>query len=117
MFYEKKSLVQLGQEPGAAVEAPPPKPKEYQKSGGAGGALQLIAMIIEDAKREEAELVLSEQDAQEAYAGFVQETNKCLAACETSISEKTESKSAAEADKAETEAALLAVEAELTSLK
>merc|ERR1719486_110310 len=31
MFYEKKSLVQTGQEPGAAVEAPPPKPKEYHK--------------------------------------------------------------------------------------
>merc|ERR1719335_1259567 len=117
MFYEKKSLVQVGQEPGAAVEAPPPKPKEYHKSAGAGGALQLIAMIIEDAKREEAELVLSEQDAQEAYAGFVQETNNCLAACEKSISEKTEAKSTAESDKAETEAALLAVNAELTSLK
>merc|ERR1719281_2412987 len=102
----ENSELQTGQEPGAAVEAPPPKPKEYNKSASSGGALQLIAMIIEDAKREEAELVLSEQDAQEAYAGFVQETNKCLAACETSISEKTESKSAADA-----------VEAELTSLK
>merc|ERR1719335_696246 len=90
MFYEKKSLVQVSQEPGAAVEAPPPKPKEYHKSAGSGGALQLIAMIIEDAKKEEAELVLSEQDAQEAYAGFVVETNNCLAACEKSISEKTE---------------------------
>merc|ERR1719375_1731970 len=117
MFYEKKSLAQTGQEPGAAVEAPPPKPKEYHKSGGAGSALQLIAMIIEDAKREEAELVLSEQDAQEAYASFVQETNSCLAACETSISEKTEAKSVAESDKAETEASLLTVEQELTSLK
>jgi len=117
MFYEKKSLVQTAQEPGAAVEAPPPKPKEYHKSASSGGALQLIAMIIEDAKREEAELVLSEQDSQEAYAGFVTETNNCLAACETSISEKTEAKSVAESDKAETEAALLAVNQELTSLK
>lgn len=117
-FYSKSEVeLQTGQEPGAAVEAPPPKPKEYHKSGGSGGALQLIAMIIEDAKREEAELVLSEQDSQEAYAGFVQETNSCLAACETSISEKSEAKSAAEADKAETEAGLLAVEQELTSLK
>merc|ERR1719172_547790 len=75
-FYEKKTVeLQTGQEPGAAVEAPPPKPKEYHKSGGAGGALQLIAMIIEDAKR------------------------------------------VAESDKAETEASLLAVEQELTSLK
>merc|ERR1719375_2819458 len=121
MFYEKKSLAQVGvhnhQEPGAAVEAPPPKPKEYHKSAGAGGVMQLIAMIIEDAQKEEAELVLSEQDAQEGYASFVVETNNCLAACEKSISEKTEAKSVAESDKAETEAALLAVEQELTSLK
>merc|ERR1740130_2591730 len=27
MFYEKKSLVQTAREPGAATEAPPPKPK------------------------------------------------------------------------------------------
>merc|ERR1719158_2356770 len=117
MFYEKKSLAQTGQEPGAAVDAPPPKPKEYHKSGGSGGALQLIAMIIEDAKREEAELVLSEQDAQEGYASFVQETNSCLAACDKSIAEKSEAQSLAESDKAETEAAILAVTEELTSLK
>merc|ERR1719482_146820 len=105
-FYAAKEEaveLQTGQEPGAAVEAPPPKPKEYHKSGGAGGALQLIAMIIEDAKKEEAELVLSEQDAQEAYASFVQETNNCLAACDKGIAEKTEAKSIAESDKAETE--------------
>jgi len=117
MFYEKKSLVQTGQEPGAAVEAPPPKPKEYSKQGGAGSALQLIAMIIEDAKKEEAELVLAEQDSQEAYASMVVETNNCIAACQASISEKSEVKSTAEADKAETEAALISVNQELTSLK
>merc|ERR550537_1436389 len=110
-------FVQTGQEPGAAVEAPPPKPKEYNKSAGSGGALQLIAMIIEEAKKEEAELVLSEQDAQEGYASFVQETNSCLAACDKSIAEKSEAQSLAESDKAETEAAILAVTQELTSLK
>jgi predicted RNase H-like nuclease (RuvC/YqgF family) len=110
-------FVQTGQEPGAAVEAPPPKPKEYNKSAGSGGALQLIAMIIEEAKKEEAELVLSEQDAQEGYASFVSETNSCLAACDKSIAEKSEAQSIAESDKAETEAAILAVTQELTSLK
>jgi len=121
MFYEKKSLVQVGvhnhQEPGAAVEAPPPKPKEYQKSAGAGGVMQLIAMIIEDAQREETELVVDEQNSQEAYATFVQETNNCIAAAEKSITEKTEAKSAAESSKSETEASLMAVNQELTNLK
>merc|ERR1719313_1282331 len=126
MFYEKKALVQVAshnhqepgaQEPGAAAPPPPPKPKEYSKSGGAGGVMQLISKIIEDAQSEEAELVVDEQNAQEAYASFVEETNSCLAACQKSITEKEEAKSAADAEKSETEKALLAVEGELKSLK
>jgi len=97
-------------------QAPPPKPKGYEKSGSSGGVMQLIAMIIEDAGREEQDLVMSEQSAQEAYAGFVQETNKCLAACDKSIMEKEEALSTAQGDKAESEAGLMAVTAELTSL-
>merc|ERR1719335_1462490 len=121
MFYEKKALVQVGahsrQEPGAAVAPPPPKPKEYSKSAGAGGVMQIIMKIIEDAERDEQELVHDEQKAQEAYASFVQETNACLAACEQSITEKEEALSAADGAKAETETAQLAVNNELTSLK
>merc|ERR1719327_635746 len=122
MFYEKKTLVQVAshnhqepgaQEPGAAAPPPPPKPKEYSKSGGAGGVMQLISKIIEDAEKEETELVVDEQNAQESYASFVSETNSCLAACEKSIMEKEEAKSAADSDKSETEAALLAVNQEL----
>merc|ERR1719313_1258719 len=75
MFYEKKALVQVAshnhQEPGAAAPPPPPKPKEYSKSGGAGGVMQLISKVIEDAEKEETELVVDEQNAQESYASFV----------------------------------------------
>merc|ERR550537_1285801 len=106
MFYEKKGFLQTGM---GSEQAPPPKPKGYEKSGGAGGVMQLIQMIIEDAGREEQELVMSEQKAQEAYASFVVETNKCLAACEKSISEKEEALSTAQGDKAETEAGIMAV--------
>jgi len=115
-FYEKKSLVQVGAHNHQA-EDPPPSPKAYEKSGGAGGVMQLIAKIIEDAEKEEAELVVDEQNAQEGYASFVQETNSCMAACQQSITEKEEALSASDAAKAETETALLAVNAELTSLK
>merc|ERR1719281_2022695 len=113
MFYEKKGFVQTGVD-----TEPPPKPKNnYEKSGGAGGVMQLIQMIIEDAGREEQELVMTEQDAQEAYATLVTETNSCMAACEKSIMEKEEALSADNGDKAETEAAISAVTQELQSLK
>merc|ERR1719213_1076318 len=120
MFYDKSAFVQVGlhshQEPGAPAPPPPPKSKEYRKSAGAGGVMQLIMKIVEDAELEETELVHDEQKAQEAYASFVQETNSCMDACQKSITEKEEALSAAEADKSETEAALLAVNEELAKL-
>jgi len=126
MFYgEKKQeqtqavLAQVAahQEPGAAVAPPPPKSEDYSKSAGSGGVTQLLNMIIEDAQRDEQELTMDEQKAQEAYAGFVVETNSCMAACEKSMTEKEEEKSTAQGDKSETEAALSQVNAELVSLK
>merc|ERR1719387_777735 len=118
-FYAPK-FVQVSvhrQEPGAPVQAPPPKPKAYEKSAGAGGVMQVIAMIIEDAEKEEVELLHDEQKAQEAYASFVVETNSCIAACEDGITQKSEALSVADADLSETNAALLANEQELTKLK
>merc|ERR1719428_2142206 len=120
MFYEKKGLVQIGAHNHAGdenVQAPPPKPKAYEKSAGAGGVMQLIMKIIEDAEREEVELVHDEQKAQEAYASFVQETNSCIAACEKSVMENEEFLATANADLAETEAALLATNEELKKLE
>jgi len=114
MFYEKKGFVQTGVD---TEQAPPPKPKGYEKSGGAGGVMQLIQMIIEDAGREEQELVMSEQKAQEAYAKFVQEIKSCIDACDKSIMEKEETLSTDQGDKAEHEAGIMAVTQELTSLK
>merc|ERR1719247_3456898 len=60
---------------------------------------------------------MSEQKAQEAYATMVTETNSCLAACDKSIMEKEEALSATNGDKAESEAAIMAVTQELQSLK
>merc|ERR1719335_1631394 len=118
MFYEKKGFVQVGVHNQEAEEqAPPPKPKGYEKSGGAGGVMQVIAMIIQAAEEEEQELVHDEQKAQEGYASFVSETGSCVATCETGIAEKSEALSVADADKEETESALLANGEELTKLK
>merc|ERR1719293_609854 len=49
-------------QPGTAVSPKPPAAKEYQKSAGAGGVIQLIEkIIIKDATSAEAEIVLEEQ--------------------------------------------------------
>merc|ERR1712147_207181 len=111
-FYEKKGFIQTHSE-----QAPPPKPKaNVEKSGGAGGVMQMIQMIIEDAEREEQELIMTENKAQEAYATFIKETNNCLAAAEQGITEKEEALSCFNGDKAEEEAAIMAVTQELQSL-
>jgi len=87
--------------PGAAASAPPPKPKAYEKSGGAGGVMQLLTMIIEEATRAEQELQSDENQAQKMYGEFVTATKTSIEADRSSIAEK-------EKQLAETESALSA---------
>merc|ERR1719316_1751963 len=88
-FYAKKeALLQLNrkrQEPGAAAPPPPPSGKAYEKSGGAGGVLQMIAKIIEDAEKAVTEATTAENDNQSAYAEMVANTNSALEALSTQI--------------------------------
>jgi chromosome segregation ATPase len=120
-FYAKKeALLQLKgkrQEPGAAAPPPPPSGKAYQKSGGAGGVLQLIAQIIEEAERAETEAVTSENQYQQAYAEMVSNTNAALDALATEITEKTIAESEAKASKEVAEKDLMAAQAEKTGLE
>merc|ERR1719359_632013 len=71
-FYTPGALVQINahQTPGAAMAPPPPKPKAYEKSAGAGGVLQLLAKIISDAESEEKELEIDENNSQRIYSEF-----------------------------------------------
>merc|ERR1719456_1434901 len=108
--------VKAHQEPGAAVEAPPPSGKPYQKSGGGGGIMQMIQMIIEDAKRAEEEAVVDEQAAQTAYASFVTETNAVLEQAQKDIVDKSAAKAQAEGDHEETSEALKQTKADLEGL-
>merc|ERR1719238_1251911 len=105
-FYAPKegtlAQIKAHQEPGAAVEAPPPSGKPYQKSGGGGGIMQMIQMIIEDAKRAEEEAVIDEQAAQTAYASFVTETNAVLEQAQKDVVNKSMAKAQAEGDLEET---------------
>merc|ERR1719161_2219761 len=117
MFYNEKSLVQREKrEPGVAVAPPPPKPKEYRKAENAGGVMQLLAMVIEDAERTEVALVADEQHSQENYAVLAQDANDSILASRAAVAEKTKVLSETQGALSETEAALLANAAELTKL-
>jgi len=114
-FYgNKASLVEVHAHNAAAP--PPPKPKNYEKSGMSGGILQLIAEIIADAERTEAEIKAGEQRAQEEYGTFVQSTTESIEADRVAIEEAQKQSASAAGDKSETEEAQLANDGELTKL-
>jgi chromosome segregation ATPase len=99
-----------------AVEPPPPKPKDYEKSASSGGVLQLLDMIIEDAGRTEAELQVSEQKAQEEYAAYAAATTESIETDREAISEKEKQSATSEGEKSETEEAQLANQLSLDKL-
>jgi chromosome segregation ATPase len=100
------------------IPAPPPKPSStgYSKNAGAGGVMTLIQMIIEDAKRTEAELSSTEQKAQEDYGSFVSGATASIEADRKSIEQKTAEVAEAKGEKSETEASQLANDEELATL-
>jgi hypothetical protein len=118
-FYTPKSAalveVHTHEDP---VGPPPPKPSSvgYEKSGGAGGVLQLISKIISDAEATEAELKMTEEQSQQEYAAFVDATGKSIEADRASISEKEKQVAQTESEKSYTEEAQLANDAEVQKL-
>jgi hypothetical protein len=118
-FYEPKaSFAQVH----AHTQAnPPPKPSGpeavgYKKSGTSGGVMQLLGMIIADAKRTEDEMRADEQQAQKDYAETVATTTASIEADRVSISQKEEQVASAESEKSETEESQLANGASLSEL-
>ena len=77
----------------------------------------MIEMIIEEAERNAEEAIADEQQAQSAYASFVEETNKTLDLAEKDINAKTEAKAKADADLEATNGDLKNTNADLMSLK
>lgn len=90
------------------MSAPPASPKDYHKSAGAGGVLQLMAMIIKDAEVAEQELSQNEQKSQADYAEFVAGATGSIQADRASIEQKQTQTEEAKAKKSETEQSLLA---------
>merc|ERR1719421_822523 len=111
-FYNKKALMQLRQ----GVAPPPPKPKDYHKSGGAGGVMQLLSMVIEEAEAGEAALVVDEKHAQESYATFVTDAKASIEANRAAVAEKETVLAETKGLLSETEEALLANAKELAEL-
>jgi len=116
-FYEKGSLVQTGsRQPGQAIGEEPQKAAAYEKSGGAGGVLQLLDKVASDAQREESELITSENFAQEDYMSLVQDTNEAITRNEGALVEKTKIMEQSVAAKSETDGSILANGEELKKL-
>merc|ERR1719428_471758 len=73
-------------------------------------------MIIEDAGREEDEMHMSEQKAQQDYAEYVAATTASIQADREAIAEKNKQAASTKAEKSETEESQLANQASLDKL-
>merc|ERR1719263_1033826 len=117
-FYGKAELMQVRmhrQEPGAAAPPPPPTPKAYAKRP-AGGVLGMIKMIVKDAEKTEQEMEASENQAQADYVNLIAETSASIDANNEAIETKEAALASTEGEKAETQEAQLANEAQLKEL-
>merc|ERR1719271_1860462 len=107
-FYGKQTLIQMGQEPGAAVPPPPPAMSEMKPNQGSGGVMMLIQNIIEEAHEMEVDALSAEADAQAGYEEFIKNSNAAIATAKKQITEKTDSRSDTEATKVGAEGDLAA---------
>jgi hypothetical protein len=115
-FYKKKALIQAQQEPGAAAPPPPAPMAEYKKSSGAGGVMQLIQNVIEEAQQGEAEAIKDEGDSQAAYEEFIKNSNSAIATATQMISTKSGDKAETEATKVQAEGDRMAATADAEQL-
>lgn len=117
-FYAKPALVAVTAHTQQDQDAPPPPPKPagYEKRGGAGGVLQLIATVISDAEATEIVLKADEQQAQSEYAAFVAATTNSIEADRASTLEKEKQVASASSEKSYAEEAQLANKAEVEKL-
>lgn len=117
-FYAPKGAALVAVKAHTSQEAgpEPEKPAGYEKRAGAGGVLQLLSKVISDAEATEAVLKADEQQAQQEYAAFVSATTTSIEADREAITEKQKQVASASSEKAYTEEAQLANEAEVGKL-
>jgi len=113
-FYTPGALVQIQAHGGVAP--PPPKPKAFEKSAGAGGVLQLLGQIISEAEQEGKVLVLDENEQQKMYGEFVASSTTSIEADRNSIAEKEKHSAESSGELSKTEESQLANQEMLDSL-
>merc|ERR1712050_585004 len=118
-FYQTKggALLQEEKQPGRAVAPPQPKGKDYSKSGGAGGVIQLLMKVIEESEVASQQLEMDEQQAQKLYSEFVAATTAAIEANRADNEEKTARLAETNAAKSDTEEQQLANDAQLAKLQ
>jgi hypothetical protein len=84
----------LSQEPNKTM----PASKGYEKSGGAGGVIQVMEKIITDASSAEAAMIKEEQYAQRDYETLVKSASSSIDSNNVAITEKTKLAEEAKAD-------------------
>jgi len=111
-FYKKAkggALVQAAQEP-------PVKFGKMKSNAGASPVMGMIAQIVEDSKKTEADAISTEREAQSDYETFVKDSNDLIAALTESVMEKTKSISSSKAESEDAKADHTATTGELEML-
>merc|ERR1719329_824744 len=100
-FYAPKMLLQRSAriQKHQQVQAPPSAGKEYSNNAASGGVMSTIEMIIQDAEAADAEAMKAEQSSQAAYAELVANTNQELTDAANSVTQKSEEKAKADANR------------------
>merc|ERR1719387_3485668 len=97
-------------------QTPPVKFNAYKKNAGASPVMGMIEQIIEDSKKEEAEAVAGEKEAQVAYETFIKDSNAAITSLTEAVVEKTKAIEGAKVDTENAKGELEAVTDELESL-
>jgi len=109
-FYNKKSSFLQG-------PAAPGGFKTMEKNAGGNTVLQLLQQIINDTKELQAEALRAEEDANKAYASFVQETRRSVDAKTKARVESEENKAKAEVEHSEATGTAESLQNEIHSLE
>lgn len=101
-FYAKK---------GAFVQIKATQPggfKEYKKSSGATGVMNMIQGIVDESKAVETDAIAAETSSQAAYEGFIKDSNKSIKNLTKELTAKTEAVAKATTEITSVKADLLA---------
>eukprot|EP00451_Oxyrrhis_marina_P001340 CAMPEP_0204269024 /NCGR_PEP_ID=MMETSP0468-20130131/15538_1 /ASSEMBLY_ACC=CAM_ASM_000383 /TAXON_ID=2969 /ORGANISM="Oxyrrhis marina" /LENGTH=685 /DNA_ID=CAMNT_0051244359 /DNA_START=94 /DNA_END=2151 /DNA_ORIENTATION=- len=116
-FYKKASLVSVSvhRAPGEAPE-PAPEQGTRQQHGAAEGVMNMIEMIIADAKRLEKESIADEAEAQSDYEKLLRDSFGAITDAQRSIVDKTATKADADSQLSSAKSDLKRTDEELEEL-